>query len=89
MKYYFLPLTNDESKNLGLYGGLDQIRKNPGSLVEYPGLKEISYACTIGASFIIYNNVSYRLIKQYFDIDNECIIHVGKPLLSGGDILRT
>ena len=36
MKYYFLPLTNDESKNLGLYGGLDQIRKNPGSLVEYP-----------------------------------------------------
>lgn len=89
IKYMFLPLTDEQSTNPGLYGGLNQIRKNSSSLVENEMLKTLSYGVEKSISIIVYNNVSYTIFKHYCDLDNNQEIFVGKPLKSGGDIVRS
>ena len=89
IKYMFLPLTDEQATNPGLYGGLNQIRKNASSLVENEMLKTLSYGVEKSISIIVYNNVSYTIFKHYCDLDNNQEIFVGKPFKSGGDIVRS
>lgn len=89
IKYKFLPLTEEQAANPGLYGGLNQIRKDASSLVENAMLKTLSYGVEKGITIIVYNNVSYTIFKHYCDLDNNQEIFVGKPFKSGGDIIRS
>ena len=86
--YKFLPLTDEQAVNPGLYGGLNQIRSNPSALVENDMLKSLTYGVEKSISFIVYNEVTYTIFKHYCDLDNNEEIFVGKPLKSGGDIVR-
>ena len=52
IKYMFLPLTDEQATNPGLYGGLNQIRKNASSLVENEMLKTLSYGVEKSISII-------------------------------------
>lgn len=87
--YKFLPLTDEQAANPGLYGGLNQIRSNPSALVENDMLKSLTYGVEKSISFIVYNGVTYTIFKHYCDLDNNEEIFVGKPLKSGGDIVRS
>lgn len=87
--YKFLPLTDEQATNPGLYGGLNQIRSNPSALVENDMLKSLTYGVEKSISFIVYNGVAYTIFKHYCDLDNNEEIFVGKPLKSGGDIVRS
>lgn len=89
IKYKFLPLTEEQAKNPGLYGGLNQIRSNPSALIENAMLKTLTYGTEKSISLIIYNNVVYNIFKHYCDLDTNEEILVGKPLKSGGDIVRS
>lgn len=87
--YKFLPLTDEQAGNPGLYGGLNQIRSNPSALVENDMLKSLTYGVEKSISLIVYNGVAYTIFKHYCDLDNNEEIFVGKPLKSGGDIVRS
>ena len=86
--YKFLPLTDEQATNPGLYGGLNQIRSNPSALVENEMLKSVEYGADKGTTVIVYQNKAYSIFKHYCDLDNNQAIYVGKPLKSGGDIVR-
>ena len=89
MKYKFLPLTIEQFKNPGLYGGLSQIRNNPEDLVEFSSLKDLGFGTEKSLTYIIYNNTAYTIYKHYIDLDNNEEIIVGKPVNFGGDRIRT
>ena len=85
MRYYFFPLTEKESED-GSKKGYAYAIKHKDRWIETTNLQEVN-TYDYGTTHLVYNNIAYRMQKDYLSLDEGYRLYIAVPSQYGCDIV--
>lgn len=86
MKYFLMPITNEEMKKSGTLG-FAYASKNKDKWIAIDDIKDEINTYDRGTTVLVVNNVTYNIHKDYVNVTEKYRLYIGCDFKSGNDII--